>query len=152
MVFGILQVFFLLFPQNLMILVLNILLIFGILAGLGAVLTLPGIAGIVLTIGISVDANVLIFERIREELKKGKGQLKAVADGFDNALSSILDANITTIIAAIILFIFGSGPVKGFSITLCVGILTTLFSVFYIARLLTSIYVKINKNKEIIIK
>ena len=93
-------------------LTLNIILIFGILAGLGAVLTLPGIAGIVLTIGMSVDANVLIFERIREELSKGKGQKKAVSDGFNNALSSILDANITTGLTAFILFIFGTGPIK----------------------------------------
>ncbi|MGB0358088.1 MAG: protein translocase subunit SecD, partial [Flavobacteriaceae bacterium] len=91
-------------------LTLNIVLIFGILAGLGAVLTLPGIAGIVLTIGMSVDANVLIFERIREELVKGKGQKQAVSDGFKNALSSILDANITTGLTAFILFIFGTGP------------------------------------------
>ncbi|MGB2502895.1 MAG: protein translocase subunit SecDF [Flavobacteriaceae bacterium] len=117
-------------------LVLNILLIFGILAGLGAVLTLPGIAGIVLTIGISVDANVLIFERIREELKKGKGQLKAVADGFDNALSSILDANITTGLTALILFVFGTGPIKGFATTLLIGIATSLFTAIFITRLL----------------
>ena len=97
---------------------LNILLIFGILAGLGAVLTLPGIAGIVLTIGISVDANVLIFERVREELRKGKGDKKSVDDGFNNALSSILDANITTGLTAMILFIFGTGPIKGFATTL----------------------------------
>jgi len=117
-------------------LVLNILLIFGILAGLGAVLTLPGIAGIVLTIGISVDANVLIFERIREELKKGKGQLKSVADGFDNALSSILDANITTGLTALILFVFGTGPIKGFATTLLIGIATSLFTAIFITRLL----------------
>ena len=96
----------------------NILLIFGVLAGLGAVLTLPGIAGIVLTIGISVDANVLIFERVREELRRGKGIRKAVADGFNNALSSILDANITTGLTALILFVFGTGPIKGFATTL----------------------------------
>ena len=117
-------------------LALNILLIFGILAGLGAVLTLPGIAGIVLTIGISVDANVLIFERIREELKKGKGQMKAVADGFDNALSSILDANITTGLTALILFVFGTGPIKGFATTLLIGIATSLFTAIFITRLL----------------
>jgi SecD/SecF fusion protein len=116
-------------------LALNILLIFGILAGLGAVLTLPGIAGIVLTIGISVDANVLIFERIREELRKGKGALKAVADGFNNALSSILDANITTGLTALILFIFGTGPIKGFATTLLIGIGTSLFTAIFITRL-----------------
>ena len=109
-------------------LVLNILLIFGILAGLGAVLTLPGIAGIVLTIGISVDANVLIFERIKEEFKKGKGQMKAVSDGFNSALSSILDANITTGLTAFILFIFGTGPIKGFATTLLIGIATVSYT------------------------
>ena len=117
-------------------LVLNILLIFGILAGLGAVLTLPGIAGVVLTIGISVDANVLIFERIREELDKGKGIRKAIADGFNNALSSILDANITTGLTALILFIFGTGPIKGFATTLLIGIGTSLFTAIFITRIL----------------
>ena len=116
-------------------LVLNILLIFGILAGLGAVLTLPGIAGVVLTIGISVDANVLIFERIREELKKGKGLRKSVSDGFNNALSSILDANITTGLTALILFVFGTGPIKGFATTLLIGIATSLFTAIFITRL-----------------
>ena len=117
-------------------LLLNILFIFGILAGLGAVLTLPGIAGIVLTIGMSVDANVLIFERVREELKKGKGLRKSIADGFNNALSSILDANITTGLTALILFIFGTGPIKGFATTLLIGIATSLFSAIFITRLL----------------
>src|SRR6056300_897459 len=117
-------------------LLLNILLIFGILAGLGAVLTLPGIAGIVLTIGISVDANVLIFERVREEIAKGKGIRKAIADGFNNALSSILDANITTGLTALILFIFGTGPIKGFATTLLIGIGTSLFTAIFITRIL----------------
>ena len=116
-------------------LVLNIMLIFGVLAGLGAVLTLPGIAGIVLTIGISVDANVLIFERVREELKKGKGLRKSISDGFNNALSSILDANITTGLTALILFIFGTGPIKGFATTLLIGIATSLFTAIFITRL-----------------
>ncbi|MDG2396433.1 MAG: protein translocase subunit SecDF [Flavobacteriaceae bacterium] len=117
-------------------LVFNILLIFGILTGLGAVLTLPGIAGIVLTIGISVDANVLIFERIREELKKGKGLKQSISDGFNNALSSILDANITTGLTALILFIFGTGPIKGFATTLLIGIATSLFTAIFVTRLL----------------
>ena len=117
-------------------LTLNIVLIFGILAGLGAVLTLPGIAGIVLTIGMSVDANVLIFERIREELAKGKGQKQAVSDGFKNALSSILDANITTGLTAFILFIFGTGPIKGFATTLLIGIATSLCTAIFVTRLL----------------
>ncbi len=122
-------------------LLLNILLIFGVLAGLGAVLTLPGIAGIVLTIGISVDANVLIFERIREEIYKGKDQKLAIKDGFANALSSILDANITTGLTAIILFVFGTGPIKGFATTLIIGILTSLFTAIFITRLLIDWYV-----------
>ena len=128
-------------------LVLNIVLIFGILAGLGAVLTLPGIAGIVLTIGMSVDANVLIFERIREELAKGKGQKQAVSDGFNNALSSILDANITTGLTALILFIFGSGPIKGFATTLLIGIATSLFTAIFITRMLVD--ARISKGKTL---
>lgn len=128
-------------------LLLNILLIFGILAGLGAVLTLPGIAGIVLTIGISVDANVLIFERVREELNRGKGIRKAVADGFNNALSSILDANITTGLTALILFIFGTGPIKGFATTLLIGIGTSLFTAIFITRILVDS--RNEKGKEV---
>lgn len=123
-------------------LLLNILLIFGVLTSLNAVLTLPGIAGIVLTIGMSVDANVLIFERIKEELAKGKGKSQAVADGFGNALSSILDANITTGLTALILFLFGSGPIKGFATTLLIGILTSLFTAIFITRLLVDWYIK----------
>jgi len=119
----------------------NIVLIFGVLASLGAVLTLPGIAGIVLTIGMSVDANVLIFERIKEELAKGKGKGQAISDGFANALSSILDANITTGLTAIILLIFGSGPIKGFATTLIIGILTSLFTAIFITRLLVDWYI-----------
>ncbi|RNC89378.1 MAG: protein translocase subunit SecDF [Allomuricauda sp.] len=122
-------------------LILNIVLIFGVLTSLGAVLTLPGIAGIVLTIGMSVDANVLIFERVKEELARGKGKAQAVADGFGNALSSILDANITTGLTAIILFIFGSGPIKGFATTLLIGIVTSLFTAIFITRLLVDWYV-----------
>ncbi|WP_223551679.1 protein translocase subunit SecDF [Aestuariivivens sp. NBU2969] len=127
--------------------VLNILLIFGILSGLGAVLTLPGIAGIVLTIGMSVDANVLIFERIREEIAKGKGQKESIQDGFSNALSSILDANITTGLTALILFIFGTGPIKGFATTLLIGIFTSLFTAIFITRLLVDWY--INKGGKL---
>ncbi|QLG46179.1 protein translocase subunit SecDF [Costertonia aggregata] len=122
-------------------LILNIILIFGVLSSLSAVLTLPGIAGIVLTIGMSVDANVLIFERIKEELGKGKGKSQAIADGFGNALSSILDANITTGLTALILFVFGSGPIKGFATTLLIGILTSLFTAIFITRLLVDWYI-----------
>src|SRR6056300_682412 len=121
-------------------LVFNIVLIFGVLTSLGAVLTLPGIAGIVLTIGMSVDANVLIFERIKEELRKGKGLALSISDGFSNALSSILDANITTGLTAVILFMFGSGPIKGFSTTLLIGILTSLFTAIFVTRLLIEGY------------
>ncbi len=126
-------------------LVVNILFIFGILAGLGAVLTLPGIAGIVLTIGMSVDANVLIFERIREELQKGKLQKDAIKDGFQNALSSILDANITTGLTGLILLVFGTGPIQGFATTLLIGILTSLFTAIFITRLFIDSYTKNGK-------
>ena len=117
-------------------LILNILFIFGILASFNAVLTLPGIAGIVLTIGMAVDANVLIFERIREELRMGKNLRNAVDDGFSNALSSILDANITTALTGVILMIFGTGPIKGFATTLLIGIFTSLFTAIFITRYL----------------
>ena len=116
-------------------LILNILLIFGTLASIEAVLTLPGIAGIVLTIGMAVDANVLIFERSKEELRKGKNINQAVVDGFKHALSSILDSNITTALTALILLFFGSGPIQGFATTLLIGIATTLFSAIFITRL-----------------
>lgn len=129
-------------------LVFNIVLIFGVLASLGAVLTLPGIAGIVLTIGMSVDANVLIFERVREEIAKGKGKAQAIEDGFNNALSSILDANITTGLTAIILLVFGSGPIKGFATTLIIGILTSLFTAIFITRLLVDWYSS-GKNRKL---
>ncbi|MFK5982119.1 MAG: protein translocase subunit SecDF [Flavobacteriaceae bacterium] len=126
-------------------LVVNILFIFGILAGLGAVLTLPGIAGIILTIGMSVDANVLIFERIKEELAKGKAQKDAINDGFSNALSSILDANITTGLTGAILFFFGTGPIQGFATTLLIGIGTSLFTAIFITRLFIDSYTKNGK-------
>lgn len=114
----------------------NIFFIFGVLASLQAVLTLPGIAGIVLTIGMAVDANVLIFERIREELANGKSMRLAVADGFKNSLSSIIDANVTTLLTGIILYSFGTGPIRGFATTLIVGILTSLFCALLITRLI----------------
>jgi SecD/SecF fusion protein len=126
-------------------LAVNILFIFGILAGLGAVLTLPGIAGIILTIGMSVDANVLIFERIREELEKGKSQKDSIKDGFNNALSSILDANITTGLTGLILLVFGTGPIQGFATTLLIGILTSLFTAIFITRLFIDGYTKNGK-------
>ncbi len=125
----------------------NVFLIFGVLASLGAVLTLPGIAGIVLTIGMSVDANVIIYERIKEELRNGKGLKLAIRDGYKAAYSAILDANITTLLTGIILFIFGHGPIQGFATTLIIGILTSLFSAIYITRLIFE--ARLAKNKPI---
>jgi SecD/SecF fusion protein len=121
-------------------LLVNILFIFGILSAFGAVLTLPGIAGIVLTIGMSVDANVLIFERIKEELARGKSLQEGIRDGFSNALSSILDANITTLLTGLILFVFGTGPIRGFASTLMIGIATSLFTAIFITRLFIDAY------------
>ncbi|MGI4020493.1 MAG: protein translocase subunit SecDF [Janthinobacterium lividum] len=115
---------------------INVFFLFGVLASLGAVLTLPGIAGIVLTLGISVDANVLIYERIREELAQGKSVRIAVADGFKHAMPSILDSNITTFLTGIILYVFGSGPILGFATTLLIGIITSLFCSLLISRLI----------------
>ena len=129
-------------------LIANLFLLIGILTLFGATLTLPGIAGIILTVGMAVDANVLIFERIKEEIKKENNKILAFDSGYVKSRTAIIDANITTLIAAIILFLMGSGPVKGFSVTLGIGIMTTLFSVYFIARLLSSIYVKANKDKE----
>jgi len=114
----------------------NLFFILGFLASLRATLTLPGIAGIVLTIGMSVDANVLIYERIREEMRLGKGFKQAIADGYKAAYSSILDSNITTMLTGIILFIFGTGPIQGFATTLIIGIITSLFSAIFITRLI----------------
>tara|TARA_R110001583_G_scaffold163350_1_gene315468 strand:+ start:17116 stop:20106 length:2991 start_codon:yes stop_codon:yes gene_type:complete len=123
-------------------LAVNLLFIFGILTAFGAVLTLPGIAGIILTIGMSVDANVIIFERIKEELNKGKGLKASINHGFSfkGALSAIIDANITTMLTGVILYIFGTGPVKGFAYTLMVGIVTSLFTAIFITRLLIDWY------------
>ncbi len=124
----------------------NMFLLIGVLASLGAVLTLPGIAGIVLTIGMSVDANVLIYERIREELTAGKGGKLAVADGYKNAYSAIIDANVTTLLTALILFLFGTGPIKGFATTLLIGIGTSLFSAIFITRLIFEHFLKKGYN------
>ncbi|OYT16460.1 MAG: protein translocase subunit SecDF [Bacteroidetes bacterium 4572_77] len=119
-------------------LIVNLLFIFGVLASLGAVLTLPGIAGIVLTIGMAVDANVIIFERIKEEVALGKGIRLAITDGYKNAYSAIIDGNVTTLLTAIILNIFGSGPIQGFATTLIIGIFASLFSSIFITRLVFS--------------
>jgi protein-export membrane protein SecD len=127
-------------------LLFNISLIAAALATFGATLTLPGIAGIVLTIGMAVDANVLIFERIREELSKGKKALTAADLGYSQALTTILDANITTLIAAVIMFQFGSGPIKGFSITLAIGIITSVFTAVTLTRLFVSVWLRTRKD------
>lgn len=117
-------------------LVTNIFFIFGVLASLGAVLTLPGIAGIVLTLGMAVDANVIIYERIREELRAGKGLKLAIADGYKNAYSAIIDGNVTTLLTGIVLYVFGTGPVQGFATTLIIGICSSLFTAIFISRLI----------------
>jgi len=129
-------------------LIINLFILLGILTLFEATLTLPGIAGIILTVGMAVDANVLIFERIKEELKNEKNNIIAFDTGYTKSRTAIIDANITTLLAAVILFFMGSGPVKGFSVTLGIGIFTTLFSVYFIARLFTSIYVSRNRDKE----
>jgi SecD/SecF fusion protein len=133
-------------------LVANIILIMGVTTSLGAVLTLPGIAGIILTMGMSVDANVLIYERIREELRAGKGIKLAVADGYKGAMSAILDSNITTLLTGIVLYVFGSGPIKGFATTLVIGIITSLFCAIFITRLIYDSLLKRNASLSFSIK
>lgn len=130
-------------------LVLNVALLFGLLSVIGATLTLPGIAGIVLTLGMAVDANVLIFERIREELKRAKGPARAIELGYEKAFSAIIDANVTTLIAAVILFAMGSGPVKGFAVTLGLGIVTSVFTAIWVTRLMVVIWLRMRNPKEI---
>lgn len=130
-------------------LALNIVLLFALLSTIGATLTLPGIAGIVLTLGMAVDANVLVFERIKEELRRGKGPARAIEIGYEKATSAIIDANVTTLIAAIILFMMGSGPVKGFAVTLGLGIVTSVFTAIWVTRLLVVLYLKARKPKTI---
>ena len=125
----------------------NLFFVFGVLSSVGAVLTLPGIAGIVLTIGMSVDANVLIYERVREELLNGKGLRLAITDGYKAAYSSIIDANVTTLLTGIILYVFGTGPIKGFATTLVIGIITSLFSAIFITRLI--FYWRLNKKSKV---
>lgn len=130
-------------------LIINVGLIFGLLSAIGATLTLPGIAGIVLTIGMAVDANVLVFERIREEIASGKGPSRSISNGYEKALSAILDANVTTFITAVILFAMGSGPVRGFSITLGLGIITSVFTAIYVTRLMIIIWFERRRPKAI---
>jgi len=130
-------------------LIVNLFIIVALLGTLGATLTLPGIAGIVLTIGMAVDANVLIFERIKEEAVKNKKIYETIKKGFDRALSTILDANITTLIASLLLFVFGSGPIKGFAITLSLGVIASMFTALMLTNLLIHFYVSFSSKKEI---
>ena len=130
-------------------LLINVGLMFGLLSMIGATLTLPGIAGIVLTIGMAVDANVLVFERIREELKTAKGPARAIELGYEKALSAIVDANITTFLTAAILFIMGAGPVKGFAVTLGLGIITSVFTAIFVTRTMVVIWFERRKPKTL---
>jgi preprotein translocase subunit SecD len=128
---------------------INIAMIFGVLSALSATLTLPGIAGIVLTVGIAVDSNVLIYERIREEVRAGRSAISAIDAGFSRALATILDSNITTFIAAAVLFYIGTGPVRGFAVTLGIGILTSLFTAFTLTRLIVAYWVRLWRPRTV---
>jgi preprotein translocase subunit SecD len=130
-------------------LIINVALLFGLLSLIGGTLTLPGIAGIVLTIGMAVDANVLVFERIREELRTAKGPARAISLGYEKALSAIVDANITTFMTAVILFAMGSGPVRGFAITLGIGILTSVFTALFVTRVMIATWFDARRPKTI---
>ncbi len=132
-------------------LLINLILVLAVMSVLQATLTLPGIAGIVLTVGMAVDANVLIFERIREERNNGRTIINAIDAGYRSAMSTILDANLTTLIAALVLFSFGSGPIKGFAVTLAIGIVTSMFSAIWVTRLLIAIWVKRRRPTELVI-
>jgi preprotein translocase subunit SecD len=131
------------------VLILNIVFIMAMLSIFGATLTLPGLAGIVLTVGMAVDANVLIFERIREELRLGRTARAALEAGFEKAKLTIIDANITTLIAALVLFQFGTGPVKGFAVTLSIGILSSLFTAVIVSRLIFDYYLSRSKTTRL---
>ena len=133
-------------------LILNVGMIFGLLSMIGATLTLPGIAGIVLTIGMAVDANVLVFERIKEELKSGRGPARAIGMGYEKALSAIIDANITTLITAAILFVMGAGPVRGFAVTLGLGIITSVFTAIFVTRLMVVIWFERKRPRKLEIR
>lgn len=132
-------------------LVINMALIFGVLSSIGGTLTLPGIAGIVLTIGMAVDANVLVYERIREELRVQKGPARAIEIGYERAMSAIIDANLTTLITAAVLFIMGSGPVRGFAIVLGIGIITSVFTALWVTRAIVEVWFNWRKPKEIVV-
>ncbi|WP_412776316.1 protein translocase subunit SecD [Thalassospira lucentensis] len=132
-------------------LMMNLILVLAVMSVLQATLTLPGIAGIVLTVGMAVDANVLIFERIREERRNGRTIINAIDAGYRSAMSTILDANITTLIAALVLFSFGSGPIKGFAVTLAIGIITSMFSAIWLTRLLIAVWIKRRRPNELVL-
>jgi len=134
-----------------MALAINMALIFASLSAIGGTLTLPGIAGIVLTIGMAVDANVLVYERIREELRGQKNPARAIEIGYERAMSAIVDANLTTLITAAVLFFFGSGPVRGFAIVLGIGIITSVFTALYVTRVIVEIWFNWRKPKSIVV-
>ena len=131
--------------------VIDVILILAIMGAMGATLTLPGIAGIVLTVGTAVDANVIIYERIREELRAGKRVVKAIDDGFNEAMSAIIDANVTTFIAALVMFFLGSGPVKGFAVTLVIGIATSVFTAIYLTRLMIVVWLERRRPASLVL-
>ncbi len=130
-------------------LIFNLLLILAVLSVIQATLTLPGIAGIVLTVGMAVDANVLIFERIREEVRAGRTPISAIDAGYSRALTTIIDANVTTLIAAVLLYAFGSGPVRGFAVTLAVGIATSMFTAIMVTRLMVVAWLRRTRPQEL---
>lgn len=134
---------------SLMAVFLNLILIVGVMSTLGSTLTLPGIAGLVLTVGMAVDANVLIYERIREELRNGKTSISAIESGFNRAFTTILDSNLTTLIAGLVMFWLGAGPVRGFAVTLSLGIFATIFTAFTVTRLLVSLWISRQKSRKI---
>jgi preprotein translocase subunit SecD len=129
----------------------NLLMVFAGMSILGASLTLPGIAGLVLTAGLAVDANVLIYERVREEKALGRSPFSALATGYEKAMSAIIDANLTTLIAGVLLFGFGSGPIRGFATTLTLGIITSMFSSTIFTRMLLSVWVRWRRPAELVI-
>ena len=126
-------------------------MIFGILSMIGGTLTLPGIAGIVLIIGMAVDANVLVFERIREELKNAKSPARAIEIGYERALSAIVDANLTTLITSAVLFTMGAGPVRGFAVTLGIGIITSVFTALFVTRQMVETWYGIRRPKTVVV-
>ncbi|MBK4215182.1 protein translocase subunit SecD [Paracoccus caeni] len=131
--------------------IINVILILSFMGMMGATLTMPGIAGIVLTVGTAVDANVIIYERIREELRRGKKVVRAISDGFNEAMSAIIDANVTSFIAAAVMFFLGSGPVKGFAVTLTIGLVTSVFTAIFLTRLMIVWWIELRKPKELIL-